>query len=150
MNQIRRLLPRISLAAAVTALLLGFFAVPASAAVPFVVCDSFPAPSISASAGTLTMHYFHQCNTVAGVTSMEGDMSLNGPLTASYIITKNVQATAASVRTLPVGGSHGQWSVTETLIFSGNFTTGPAPHGGCGRTGPSTVTCRWTSTTIFG
>jgi hypothetical protein len=122
---------------------------PASAALPFVVCDSFPAPSISGSAGVLTMHYFHSCNTIAGVTGMTGQLRLNGPDTGTFLVVSVPQGTAQSIRTHTIGATHGHWSVTETLEITGNFTTGPAPHGGCGRISPSTVFCSWTSTTIF-
>jgi hypothetical protein len=148
MRVIRRLAARLGLVAAVATLLAGLFTTPASA-VPFVVCDSYPAPSISASGGYLTMHYYHKCNTVSGVTSMAGHLDLHGPSSAGYVIVDTVKGEAASTRTKAVGSDHGNYYVVETLYFSGNFTSGPAPHGGCGRISSTTVRCEWRSTTIF-
>lgn len=118
-----------------------------------VVCDSFPAPSISASGGIITAHYFHSCNSISGVSDMTGIIyicKVEIGFCDGRVVVDAPQATAAGTHNIPVGANHGHWYADEVLIFSGSFTSGPAPHGGCGRVmGTDSVRCEWFSSPIF-
>jgi hypothetical protein len=137
-------------------------AAPASA-IPFVVCDSWPAPSISASGGIFTAHYYHKCNTISGVQEMYGQIFIrrddgdgnrgnDTTVKSSFVAGPLPQGEAAGTLQWPVGGNHGHYYAREQLIFRGDFTSGPAPHGGCGRdpAGSEWITCEWYSASIFG
>ena len=132
---------------------------PASAAT-FVVCDSWPAPSISASGGEFTAHYYHKCNTIGGVTIMAGYIDIfhddgdgnrsNDDLVKTRQVVSVPQGEAAGTTQWAVGGNHGDYYAREQLFF-GNVTSGPAPHGGCGRPqGAPFIECNWFSASIFG
>jgi hypothetical protein len=133
---------------------------PASAAT-FVVCDSWPAPSISASAGEFTAHYYHKCNTIGGVTTMAGYIHIvrddgdgnrgNDIVVKTRQVVSAPQGEAAGTTVWAVGGNHGNYYAWEHLLFGGDITSGPAPHGGCGRPpGASFIECNWYSAAIFG
>jgi hypothetical protein len=127
---------------------------PATAAqAAIVVCDSFPAPSISASGGIITAHYFHSCNSISGVNDMTGAIYIcksDGTVCDGRVVVDMPQTTAAGTHNIPVGSNHGHWFADEVFLFSGSFTSGPAPHGGCGRiAGTDTVRCEWQSAPIF-
>ena len=136
-------------------------ATPASAST-FVVCDSWPAPSISASGGYFTAHYYHLCNTITGLTEMVGDIWIwrdNGDgkpsdgdqLVAGRRIVSAPQREAAGTTQYAVGSNHGHYYAEESLYFWGpDVTSGPAPHGGCGRIPSGEIRCWWYTSVIFG
>jgi hypothetical protein len=104
---------------------------PAAASAETVVwCDAYPAPSISASGGMLTAHYYHQCSTTARMTSMYGSIDIvraDGTIVNAPrdVVKGTPQRTAAGTVSSPVGSAHGYYHAEEILYFTGKFLSGP-------------------------
>jgi hypothetical protein len=139
---------------------IGVLAVTPAHAATFVVCDSYPAPSISASGGYFTAHYSHVCNTIVGVTRMAGFITIlrddgdgnraNDVVVKYRQVVAAPQGTAAGTTQWPVGSQHGRYYAWELLLFNGDITSGPAPHGGCGRNADGDLECNWYTAPVFG
>lgn len=117
-----------------------------------VWCDAYPAPSISASGGMLTAHYYHQCSTTAGMTNMYGTIYIvraDGTIISEPrdVVNPTPQRTAAGTVSSRVSSAHGYYHALEVLYLSGNFRSAPANRGRIA--GTDTVECRWRSAPIF-
>jgi hypothetical protein len=142
------------------AILLGAFAVavtvlptgPAQAA-GLMTCSHAPAPSVTASAGVVSAHYFFSCNTIAGVTDITAlstfrrqDGFIPHDATADTV-RHFLQNSAAWQGGFNVGSRHGTWVAVEILHIHGTFTF---QADGCGRVSPTEVDCHWESAPVFG
>jgi hypothetical protein len=111
-----------------------------------ITCTAAQAPSISGSAGVVTAHYYHSCNTIAGMSEMDGTITIFNTTTGlgygRSVVSGTPQTTAAGTVSDTIADlGHGTFYAQEDLWLYGTFMYGSVP--GCGRESDTLVHCKW-------
>jgi hypothetical protein len=120
-----------------------------ASAAPSIWCDkNGAAPTVGASGGVVTGYYSHVCNSVAGVTRMVEDLTIErrdvGSSTWGQFESDFRDYTRTRVDftvSREVLRDHGYFRPQMFLTITGTFSFGKVP--GCGRFSSTQVTCKW-------